>query len=83
MLLILPNRVGQKKFFFEIEKRGFLNLGKTDKNMIKTNFGWLPLTTAMQPREKGKIMVKFDKNYITFDIIDLLSSFGSQNAQKY
>jgi len=43
----------------------------------------LPVTTAVQPRDKGHEKVKFNKTDVTFDTLRLQSSFWSQNAQKY
>ena len=76
-------RVGQKrKFFLKLKKRGFLNSGKSAKNVLN-RFRWLTVTTALQPRDKGLEKVKFNKIDITFDTLRLQSSFWSQNAQKY
>jgi len=41
------SRVGLKKLFFEIQKKGFFNPGKSAKNIFQTDFGWLPVTTAV------------------------------------
>jgi len=43
----------------------------------------LPVTTAVQPRDKGHEKVKFNQIDAFFDTLRLQSSFWSQNAQKY
>jgi len=72
-----------KKKLFWNSKKEFSNPGKSAKNIFQTDFGWLTVTTAVQPRDKGHEKVKFNKIDITFDTLRLQSSFWSQNAQKY
>jgi len=82
--LHIPTKVGQKtNFFLKFKKRGFLNPGKSAKNIFEIYLGWLTVTTAMQPCDKGHKKVKFNKIDIIFDILRLQSSFWYQNAQKY
>ena len=66
----------KKTLFFEIQKKGFLNPGKSAKNIFLTDFGWLPVTTAVQPRDKGHEKLKFNKIDVTFDTLSHKAHFG-------